>query len=314
MLSKAKSRESGELEQYLKQQNAPSTAKRYQREIEHFFLSLEGRTLRNHPVDDFSDEPACRGELLARKASYQDIMDYIGKLRTKQNNLSCSLHGIKKYYSFLVATGERKDNPAKSIRLRDKRSRDIQLQDLFKPTELEQLLERKERYIILKNRNKIVISLLIYQALTNGEIKKLELKDIDLEQGTIYIKPGRKTNGRTLKLQAKQIYWLMTYIQEDRPKLLKVESEKLIISKLGTEETGEGISYIIETCRHLFPNRKLNAKTIRQSVITNLLKSGADLRLVQAFAGHKYPSTTEMYKQTQIEELKQQIIKYHPLQ
>ena len=44
-------------------------------------------------------------------------------------------------------------NPAKSIRLRDKRSRDIQLQDLFKTTELEQLLEKKERYQLLKNRN-----------------------------------------------------------------------------------------------------------------------------------------------------------------
>jgi len=34
-----------ELEQYLKQQNAPSTAKRYQREIELFFLSLEKQNI-----------------------------------------------------------------------------------------------------------------------------------------------------------------------------------------------------------------------------------------------------------------------------
>ena len=38
--------------------------------------------------------------------------------------------------------------------------------------------------------------------------------------------------------------------------------------------------------------------------ITNLLKQGKDLRLVQAFAGHKYPSTTELYKQTEVELLK----------
>ncbi|CAA0202547.1 tyrosine-type recombinase/integrase [Tenacibaculum maritimum] len=284
-----------ELKCYLNRQNAPSSAKRYYREIELFILSLEKQNIN------------------PKTANYSQIMEYIGKLRDKQNNLSCSLHGIKKYYSYLVATGIRKDNPAKSIRLRDKRSRDIQLQDLFKTEELEQLLDRKERYVVLKNRNKIVISLLIYQGLTNGEIKKLELKDLDLEQGTIYIKPGRKTNKRTLKLQSKQVFWIMKYLQEDRPKLLKIESQKLIISKLGTEETGEGIGYIIETCRYLFPNRKLNAKTIRQSVIANLLKQGKDLRLVQAFAGHKYPSTTEMYKQTQVEELKNQILKYHPL-
>jgi integrase/recombinase XerD len=207
----------------------------------------------------------------------------------------------------------REDNPVKSIKLRDNKSRDIQLQDLFKPTELEQLLERNERYPILKNRNKIIISLLIYQGLTNGEITNLELENINLEEGTIYIKQGRKTNSRILKLQAKQIYFLMEYIQNDRPKLLKSKSEKLIISKLGTVENGEGIGALIKTQKHLFPTRKLTAKTIRQSVITNLLKSGADLRLVQVFAGHKYPSATEKYKQTAVEELKNQLLKHHPL-
>ena len=210
--------------------------------------------------------------------------------------------------------GLRQDHPAKSIRLRDKRSRDIQLQDLFKPEELELLLDRKERYPILKHRNQIIISLLIYQALTNGDITNLPLDAINLEAGTIHIKSGRRTNGRVLKLTSQQVFWLMNYLQNDRPKLIKTDTQKLIISKLGTEENGEGIGYIIETCRHLFPDRKLNAKTIRQSVITNLLKEGKDLRLVQAFAGHKYPSATEKYKQTHIEHLKQQVLKYHPLQ
>jgi len=286
--------------EYLSDKVAPSTAKRYVREVELFFLSSEEKNIN------------------PKSATYQQIMEYLGELRkkTKAKKINCSLHGIKKYYSYLIATGQRKDHPCRYIKLRDKQSRDIQLQDLFKTEELELLLEKKERYPLLKNRNQIIISLLIYQGLTNGEVKKIELENINLEQGTIYIKPGRKTNARTLKLQSKQIYWLMSYIQNDRPQLLKNrESQQLIISSRGTaEETGEGIGYIIESCRHLFPDKKLNAKTIRQSVITNLLKQGKDLRIVQAFAGHKYPSTTERYKQTQVEELKNQILKYHPLQ
>jgi len=284
-------------ETYLKERVAPSTAKRYLREIELFFLSAEEKNM--DPVT----------------ATYQQIMDYLGELRnkTKSKRINCSLHGIKKYYTYLIATGQRKGHPCRYIKLRDKQGRDIQLQDLFKPTELEQLLEKKERYKLLKNRNQIVISLFIYQGLTNGEVTNLQLDAINLEQGTIRILPGRKTNARTLKLQSKQVFWIMNYLQEDRPRLLKTESKKLIISSRGTEETGEGICYIIETQRYLFPTRKLNAKTIRQSVITNLLKEGKDLRIVQAFAGHKYPSTTEKYKQTQVEELKNQILKYHPL-
>jgi integrase/recombinase XerD len=143
----------------------------------------------------------------------------------------------------------------------------------------------------------------------------LQLDAINLEQGTIRILPGRKTNARTLKLQSKQVFWIMSYIQNDRSKLLQGEkSNHLIISNIGgLPITGEGICALIDTLKYLFPTRKLNAKTIRQSVITNLLKEGKDLRIVQAFAGHKYPSTTEKYKQTQVEELKNQILKYHPL-
>ena len=224
-----------ELEQYLKEQNAPGTAKRYSWELNTFFTSVE----------------------TPEKATYSQIMDYVGKLRirNKNGNIRCSLAAIKKYYSYLVATGQRKDHPAKSIKLRDKKSKDIQLQDLFKPQELEKLLEKKERYPILKNRNQIIISLLIYQGLTNGEITRLELKNIHLEEGTVYIKGTNKTNRRTLKLQSKQMFWLMNYLQNDRPKLLKTNSERLIISKLGREETGEGIGYIIETQRHLFPEK-----------------------------------------------------------
>ncbi len=290
------------LETYLKERVAPSTTKRYLREIEIFFSSVEN----------------------PKTATYSQIMDYLGELRSRtkgkkssterSRSINCSLHAIKKYYTYLLATGQRKDHPCRYIKLRDKRSRDIQLQDLFKPEELELLLERKERYKGLKNRNKIIISLLVYQALTSGEIVKLEMQNINLEQGTIYIKPGRKTNSRTLKLQSKQVFWIMSYLQNDRPKLLKTATEKLIISSRGTAEKGEGICYVVETQKHLFPNRKLSTITIRQSVITSMLKSGADLRLVQTFAGHKYPSATEKYKQTQVEELKNQILKHHPLQ
>ncbi|MGD1843400.1 MAG: tyrosine-type recombinase/integrase [Thermonemataceae bacterium] len=283
------------LTQYLKEKHAPSTVKRYLREIELFISSLE--TLLQNPVT----------------ANYNQIMVYLGELRHTQSNITPCLCAIKKYYSYLVAQGIRKDNPAQAIKLRDHRNRDIQLQDLFTPQELALLLERKERYPLLKNRNQLILSLLIYQALTNGDIINLTLDDLDLAEGKIHIKAARKTNARTLLLQPKQVYLLMNYLQTDRPQLLKEQTSQLIISSRGHAETGEGISYLVETCKGFFPNRKLNAKTIRQSVITNLLKSGKDLRLVQAFAGHKYPSSTEKYKQSHLEALKNQVLKYHPL-
>ena len=240
-------------------------------------------------------------------------MDYLGKLRKAQSNVRPALHAIQRYYSWLNATGQRNDNPAKSIRLRDQSSREIQLQDLFTPAELELLLQRKERYPQLRSRNQVIIGLLIYQGLTTGELVNLEVHDVNLEQGTIYSRGSSRINARILSLKPGQIMNLYQYIKVDRLKLHKKPTVQLIINKLGNMETGEQISYLVSTFKHLYQGRNLNPKTIRQSVIANLLKQGHDLRVVQTFAGHKYPSATEKYKQDDVEALKQEVLKYHPL-
>jgi integrase/recombinase XerD len=282
------------LEEYLRKHHSPATAKAYQREIEQY--------LKANPN--------------ASQASFKDVMNYIGTLRRKYGS-SASIHrivsSIKVYYKYLNYIGQRKDNPARSIKLRDKRHKALQVQDLFTPSELELLLERKERYAYLQIRNQVVISLLIYQGLTTGEMASLTTADINLEEGTIKIKATPKTNARELKLKTKQIMLLHKYMNDTRQKLLTIDTDKLLITKLGTAETGEGIHYLVSTYKKLFPDRNLNPKTIRMSVITNLLKEGKDLRIVQTFAGHKYPSATERYKQSGIEELKQVIQKLHPL-
>lgn len=282
------------LDDYLKEKLAPSTAKRYLIEIDLFFASIEN----------------------PKTATYSQVMDYIGKLRTKQKHLNSSLSAIKSYYKYLTITEQRKDNPAQSIKLRDQKNRDVQLQDLFKTEELEELLNKQERSNLLKNRNKLIFSLLIYQALTLEDIIKLELDHLNLEEGVIRITAKRRTNERTLKLKSKQTYWLMNYLNVERIQLLRnKESPYLLVSYAGLSPLKvDGISHLIETQKHKFPGRKLIAQTIRQSVISNLLNEGKDLRIVQAFAGHKNPSATEKYKQTEVEDLKNQVLKYHPLQ
>ena len=142
-----------ELEKYLQKQYTKKTAKAYIREIEIYTT--------NNPT--------------AKKYTYAEIVNYIGLLRTKYSNaktINRILSSIKAYYNYLCFIGIRKDNPTKSIRLRDKQSRDIQLQDLFTSDELETLLTaKKERYTNLDYRNKVLMSLLIYQALKPNEIE-----------------------------------------------------------------------------------------------------------------------------------------------
>lgn len=63
----------------------------------------------------------------------------------------------------------------------------------------------------------------------------------------------------------------------------------------------------------IYPPRKVNALTIWQSVVAELLIRGNYLRMVQVFGGHKNPSATEKFKQAQLEELKAAVLRHHPL-
>ncbi|MDP4267601.1 MAG: tyrosine-type recombinase/integrase [Bacteroidota bacterium] len=285
-----------ELSDYLKSRYTPATVKAYKREIEIFKSNLPG----------------------AENARYKDILKFIGSLRMRYSNprtIGRMLGSIKAYYDYLCYTGIRNDNPAGSILLKDNKDKAIQLQDLFSPEELESILEIKSYSEKLDLRNKVLMSLLIYQGLKPGDIEILTVNDINLTKGIINIKATTKRNSRYLQLKAQQIMIFYRYINLIRPKLLgENRTDILIIGQTGNPLKAEDIIKLISrNYRDLFKGRKVTAGTIRQSVITNLLKSGHDLRLVQAFAGHKYTSSTEQYKQTNAETLKAEINRYHPI-
>jgi site-specific recombinase XerD len=284
------------LADYLQQHYTPATAKAYTREVD-IYLS-------NYPA--------------APKAVYKDITSYVGALRKRYRSvatLNRILAAIKVYYDYLCDAGIRNDNPAKSVLLKDQRTRDIQLQDLFTTDELELLLHTKERYNNLDYRNKVLISLLVYQGLHPAEMEALKVEDINLEAGTIYIRSTPKTSGRELSLRPNQILLFYQYFREIRPKLLNGNPCNAVLIGLRNEPMkGEDITkHVKRIYKGIYPGREINAQTIRQSVIANLLKQGHDISVVQGFAGHKYPSTTERYKQSEIETLQAAVQKYHPL-
>jgi len=110
--------------------------------------------------------------------------------------------------------------------------------------------------------------------------------------------------------------WVMLiyrYLLAYRARFIKQETEALIISGRGAAELGEGIHYLVTTFRKVIPTKKLTPMTIRQSVIANKLKAGQGLRHVQAFTGHRQPSSTEAYRANNLEVLRTAVAKYHPL-
>ncbi len=263
----------------------------------------------------------------APKATYKDVLNYIEHLRKNYDlhpkTLRHCLYGVKIYFNYLLETGKRNDHPCSELFLKDKVSKEIQVDNLYSSETLEQFFETYQikRKTYLLNRNKIIISLLIYQALTVNEITALEVQNIDLDKGEIFINgkqeiTSKSPKRRTLPLQAKQILLIHNYLKKDRKKLLKYNRKnpnetRLILGQYGEAIKPHGISRIINENRP--KSEQIQPIRIRQSVIANLLKKENDTRVVQVFAGHKRASTTVQYKQSELEVLQNAVNECHPI-
>jgi len=250
----------------------------------------------------------------AEQVQYTDILAFIEYLKTKEKStktINRYLLSVRHLYESLKT----ENNPAINVILKGT-ARHIP-SNLLNENELQELYEKYEVYDLRTQRNKIIIGLLINQALTRAELQKLKPEHILLKKGKIIIPGSKRTNQRTLKLQASQIIELQEYINTIRGNILKInkkntsETEQLLISINGKKELRGSLEHLFRALRKINKSVK-NANQIRISVIANKLKHN-NLREVQYFAGHKYVSSTERYKLNNIENLKKEIEKYHPL-
>jgi site-specific recombinase XerD len=259
--------------------------------------------------------------------SYQDAMSFISwssKHGASQKTIANYLNHVGKFYNFLLSEKLVTVNPVAHIKVQGIKRKvyyDIlnveELQTLYQqyPTTIEvnKLMPPQEKNILSRKRNKVILSLFIYQGLRVEEMSALQVQDLQLREGKITIHARRRTAARIIKLESHQVYELMDYLHEIRKLFLEVTgATSQLFLQWKTKDNFHNITQSM--LRHLreINSRVKNFDQIRASVITAWLKQ-YDLRKVQYLAGHKYVSSTEEYKANNIDELQDDVTKYHPL-
>jgi integrase/recombinase XerD len=288
---------------YLEKENyTKSTVKSYENGIEIFIKWCK----RNHTNPELID--------------YKTILKYIKYLQRKSNTKKTVKHQIgivKNYFKYLLSENYRVDNPIENINIKGvKRIINYnlleadELEDLYYSFETDKYQEEYHKYT--SKRNKVIVGLMVYQGLNTTELIHLELEDLQLYKGKIYIKSGARSNNRTLELKSWQVIELLEYVKEIREEIKvrkNVESERLFIPN--NARLGITIYHILKKLKKI-NNKVTNANQLRASVITNWLKQ-YNLRQVQVLAGHRYISSTERYLEDDLESLHEIVNNFHPI-
>lgn len=230
----------------------------------------------------------------------------------KPMTINGKIKSISHYNRFLH--GESAIDTASRLRVKGA-IRDIAF-DLFTLSELDSIYnnypEWKPKKTMPDNmiRNHVALGLHIYQGIKHGELAALETYHVALEKGRVYIPSIGRNNSRTLDLMPFQIMPIHNYITTIRKNMLQKypeDGEKLFPGY----KTAAILETIGETIAKHCPRLKKFTQ-LRASVITGWL-TRYNLREVQYMAGHRYVSSTERYSRENIESLKKEVEKYHPL-
>ncbi|MGZ8890135.1 MAG: tyrosine-type recombinase/integrase [Nitrososphaeraceae archaeon] len=264
------------------------------------------------------------------QVSYNDVLAYINfkkKKGNKQRTLQLITNGLNHFYNFLQSEHQVNENPVSNVQIKGIKRKVLheiltpeELETLYKsfPTEIKRVENKKippqGNNELARKRNKIILGLIIYQGLRTEELAKLELQDLQLREGKITIHKAKRTEGRTLKLEAHQIYDLMDYVHVIRKQILeatKKQSNKVFIS-VGTSLNFSNVMQKLMVSVRVINSKIKDHQQIRTSVICNWLKVH-NLRKTQYMAGHRYVSSTEAYQINNLEDLQEDVKKYHPI-
>jgi integrase/recombinase XerD len=255
----------------------------------------------------------CSGQnIKPENITYNQVLQFIDSERERgiaNQSIINEMNAIRIYFDYLQEGGVIGRNIIKRIKIRTSGKKVFsqiltlqQLENIYQNfVSLPEWEHHNQKTKELHKRNIVLLGLLVYQGLTSGEIAKLETGHINLMTGKIYIPSSRKSNARTLKLQANQILPMKTYIEEFTPAPFLFPTKKY----------ADTVSNIIDQAKRRNPEI-IDSRQIRTSVIMNWLKSN-NIRQVQYMAGHKRIKSTENYRNQDLTDLTGQLELFHPL-
>lgn len=247
------------------------------------------------------------------KATYDDLQAFvfetfknISSVRTQARLIA----GIHSFYRFLLYYNYIEQDPSELLETPKK---EHHLPDVLTLDEIDAMIAQLDMSKPESHRNRAIIEMLYGSGLRVSELVNLRLSDLYRQEGFMRI-TGKGSKQRLVPISPVADQWL-DYWLEDRSRLdIKAQySDIVFLNRYGRQLTRAMIFTIIKTlARQADIHKNISPHTLRHSFATHLLQNGADLRIIQQLLGHEDITTTEIYTQIEIQDLREAILKFHP--
>lgn len=270
------------------------TITNYKRVVDSHYLFLEKECINIKEVDN------------------KVIRNYIRELEKynySNKTLCLMISALRSFYKFLLKKGIIKTNPMiliKNPKIEKK------LPKFLYHNELECLFEVIDLNNILGIRDYLIMELLYSTGVRVSELINIKISDINNYDMSIRVL-GKGNKERMVLYGNSLKESLYNYLNNSRNKLLKTDTDILLLNKNGTPLTDRGVRLIIsKIVEKTALNKNISPHVIRHTFATHLLTDGADLKTVQELLGHSSLSATEVYTHISNEQLRKTYLDYHP--
>ena len=275
----------------------------------------------------FAEWAVARGVVDLHALTRDDVAQYQVYLRTTEHRTRTGMKkladssrcerfsAVRRFLAWAAENGELVADPAASMR-RESRTQ-WQPANVISESDVVSLLDAPDESIV-GLRDRALLELLYSTGLRCAEVSALDLGDVDLTEGIVFVRNGKGAKQRIVPIGSAAIAAMRQYLIHARPFLVRHPNVRAVFvvghcRGKGLRLRGGGIRYVIErVARRAGVTRRVTPHTFRHSFATHVLRAGADLRHVQELLGHSRIDATERYTHLDVSDLAAAPARSHP--
>jgi integrase/recombinase XerD len=180
--------------------------------------------------------------------------------------------------------------------------------------EAEQILAVPDLHDPLGLRDRAMLELFYATGLRRSELAGLRVFDLDVERLTLAVRQGKGRKDRMIPTGERAAAWIARYLADVRPRLaVEPDDGVLFLTVDGTMFSPDRLTGLVaDYVKRSGVGKPGACHLFRHTMATLMLEGGADIRFIQQMLGHADISTTQIYTQVSLRQLRAIHTATHP--